>query len=602
MNTAHNLVPAIPEDAPFTPKQRAWLNGFLAGLYSYAPAGGAETAVQTMRVAILYGSQTGTSEGLAKKLSKELKAAGYTVALQSLEGYVPATLAGEGCALLIVSTYGEGEAPDTAQPFFQQLCVEHFPLMGNLSFAVLALGDSHYEHFCQFGRHLDARLEALGGTRIAPRVDSDVEVDAPYAQWKAAVLAKLRDLSSSAAAPPPAESPGSGSGSTGIPPAAYTQGEAAQTHTRENPCLSPLAEKRALTHPSSSKLTIHLDFAIQDTDLRYEVGDACGVIPQNSPALVDAVLNLLPFGGDEAVEVPKAGRVSLRDALLHHLAVNRLTRKMVTDYAAITHCAPLAQLLAPEQQEQMEKYLRGRDLVDLLREWPCGPESPADLLKFLPRLAPRLYSISSSPLAHPNSVHTTVSVVRYNAHDRDRGGVCSTLLADRVRVGDRLPIYIQTNKKFRLPEDPGAPVIMIGPGTGVAPFRAFLHHRRAAGAPGRNWLFFGERSASTDFLYREELQSMKSDGHLTRLDTAFSRDQEQKIYVQDVMMQKARRLWDWIDEGAFVYVCGDAERMAKDVDRTLRTIIQTEGAMHQDAAADYVDLLKGQRRYQRDIY
>ncbi len=593
-----NLVPSIPEDAPFTPRQRAWLNGYLAGLYSYVPA--TENATQPLRVAVLYGSQTGTAEGLARKLSKELKAAGFSVALQSLEGYVPATLAGEGCALFIVSTHGEGEAPDAAQPFFQQLCVEHFPLLENLSFAVLALGDSHYEHFCQFGRHLDARLEALGGTRISPRVDSDVDIAAPYAGWKTAVVAKLREMAVSSgvlapdsAATPPAVVPD---------PVREAPSAAAQTHTRDHPYLSSLTEKRPLTHPSSSKLTIHLDFSVKGADIRYEAGDACGVIPQNSPALVDAVLAQLPFSGNEAVEVRKIGSLQLRDALLQHLAVNRLTRKMVSEYATLTQCMQLAKLLVPEQQTELEQYLHGRDLVDLLREWPCGLQRPDDLLKFLPRLTPRLYSISSSPLAHPGSIHTTVSVVRYRTHDRDRDGVCSTLLADRVEVGDRLPIYIHPNQKFRLPKDPAASVIMIGPGTGVAPFRAFLHDRRATGATGKNWLFFGERSAATDFLYRDEFEEMHRDGHLTRLATAFSRDQERRIYVQDLMMQNARQLWSWIDEGASLYVCGNAERMAIDVDRTLHRIIEAEGAMQTEAATDYVEALRSDRRYQRDIY
>ncbi len=595
MSIAPSLIPSIPDDAPFTPAQRTWLNGYLAGLYSYAPASAATAQSQFARVAVLYGSQTGTAEGLARKCAKELKAAGFTVSVASLEGYVPATLAAERCALFVVSTYGEGEAPDSAQAFFEQLCVEHFPLLGDLSFAVLALGDSHYEHFCQFGKELDAKLEGLGGTRLIPRVDSDVEVDAPFAQWKKAILTRLRETSPvGAAAPAP----------TLDQAAAPERNHAASApaHSRENPCLSLLAEKRPLTHPSSTKLTLHLDFSMEDADLRYEAGDACGVIPQNSPALIDAVLSSLPFSGDELMEIPKIGSVTLREALLHHFAVNRISRKMVSVYARLTHCAPLETMLAPQCQAELENYLHGRDLVDLLREWPGTLQKPGDLLKFLPRLVPRLYSISSSPAAHPRRVHTTVSVVRYRAHERDRHGVCSTLLADRVQVGDRLPIYIQSNQKFRLPPDSTVPVVMIGPGTGVAPFRAFLHERRATGATGRNWLFFGERSAATDFLYREELEAMRADGHLTYLDTAFSRDQDRKIYVQDLMMQNARQLWGWIEDGAFLYVCGDAERMARDVDRTLRSIISGEAGMQEDAALEYLENLKSDRRYQRDIY
>jgi sulfite reductase (NADPH) flavoprotein alpha-component len=593
------LVPYIPEDAPFTPSQRAWLNGFVAGLYSYAAA--PESTAKPLRVALLYGSQTGTAEGLARKLAKELKAAGFEIVLSSLEGYVPATLAAESYAIFIVSTYGEGDAPDTAQAFFQQLCVEHFPLLGNLSYALLALGDSHYEHFCQFGKDLDAKLLGLGATRMLDRVESDVEVDAPYAAWKKSVGERLREIASQAdpsVSILSAEKKEENGGAAASAAPAHTMA----AHTRDNPWLAPVAEKRPLTHPSSSKLTIHLSFTIADSAVRYEAGDACGVIPYNDPGLVDNILGLLPFSGSELVEVPKSGNLPLRQALLEKCAVNRLNRNMITRYAAMGECRHLQALLPPERQTDFEQWLHGRDLVDLLKECPGVLSSPQDLMAILPKLAPRLYSISSSPAAHPGEVHTTVSVVRYHAHDRQRGGVCSTLLADRVEVGDRLPLYIQPNKKFRLPENPSAPVVMIGPGTGIAPFRAFLHERRATGARGRNWLFFGERSATTDFLYREELEQMQADEHLTHFDAAFSRDQEHKVYVQDLMMQKGKQLWKWLEEGAFVYVCGDASRMAKDVDRTLHKIAQEQGNLTEDVAELYVQALKDDRRYQRDVY
>ena len=593
------LAPYIPADAPFNNAQRAWLNGYLAGLYSYAPAKTFGAAAAPLRIAVLYGSQTGTAEGLARKLVKELKATGYTVSLHSLEGYVPATLAAETCALFIVSTYGEGDAPDCVQPFFQQLCVQHFPLLGDLSYAVFALGDSHYEHFCQFGKDLDAKLSGLGATCLLPRTVSDVEVDAPYNGWKEAIGRKLRELASLSR--PDAATMLTGEGSaTGIQ--AQLPPTVAQKHTRENPYLSSLAEKRPLTHPSSSKLTIHLDFAIEDTALQYEAGDACGIVPQNCPALVDAILDLSHFDGSEVVDVPKLGKLTLREGLLRHFAITRVTRKMISEYAALTQNSLLNALLAPDQQSELERYLHGRDVADLLQEYPGALQQVDDLLKLLPRLVPRLYSISSSPSAHAGRIHTTVSVVRYRTHDRERGGVCSTFLADRVEPGDRLPIYIQPNKKFRLPQDPAAPVIMVGPGTGIAPFRAFLHERRAAGATGRNWLFFGDRSAPTDFLYRDELEEMRDDGHLTQLDTAFSRDQERKIYVQDLMKKKARQLWRWLEDKAFIYVCGDATRMAKDVDRTLRKIVEEQGGMPPEAAETYVQALKDERRYQRDVY
>jgi len=603
---SQSLVPYIPEDAPFTPAQRSWLNGYLAGLYSYAPPQAIADTPQTLRVALLYGSQTGTAEGLARKFSKELKAAGHTVLLASLEGYVPATLAAETHAIFIVSTHGEGEAPDPAQPFFQQLCVEHFPLLGNLSYAVLALGDSHYEHFCQFGKDLDAKLEGLGGTRILERIECDVDVDAPYAAWKKAIGNRLREIASpvpAVASPVPApngETNASGSQASAIH--AASPHTASPAHTRDNPYLATLAGKRALTHPASSKLTMHLDFAITDSSIRYEVGDSCGVVPENCPELVDTVLGALPFSGNEPIEVPKIGSVPLREGLLRHFAITKLTRKMVTEYAALAQCKRLGGLLAPEHQAELEQYLHGRDLVDLLKQCPDAVQTPDTLVRMLPRLVPRLYSISSSPAAHPGQVHTTVSVVRYHSHDRDRGGVCSTQLSDRIEVGDRLPIYIQPNKKFRLPQDPAAPVIMIGPGTGIAPFRAFLHERRVIGATGRNWLFFGDRSAATDFLYRDELESMLADGHLTYLDTAFSRDQEKKIYVQDLMLKNARQFWGWLEDGASVYVCGDATHMAKDVDQMLRSIVEMQGSMSREAAEDYVHALKDNHCYHRDVY
>lgn len=596
-----SLIPCIPEDAPFTPAQRSWLNGYLAGLYSYAPAQPAAEATPALRVAVLFGSQTGTAEGLARKLSKELKAAGHAASLSSLEGYVPATLTAETHTVFVVSTYGEGEAPDSVQPFYQQLCVEHFPLLGNLSYAVLALGDSHYEHFCQFGKDLDAKLDALGGTRIIDRVDCDVDVNGPYTAWKQALGERLRELAS--ASPSVEEAAPSFVSEVALEASpAPALHPAVQKHNRDNPYLSTLKERRALTHPSSSKLTLHLDFSVESSAIRYEAGDACGVLPQNSPGLVDAVLGLLAFSGDEAIEIPKIGNTTLREGLLSHFVITRLTRKMVADFAAMTQCSHLGGLVAPDQQAELEQYLYGRDLADLLQQCPGVVQTPAELIKMLPRLTPRLYSISSSPAAHPGQVHATVSVLRYRSHDRDRGGVCSTLLSDRVEVGDRLPIYIQPNKKFRLPQDPTAPIIMIGPGTGIAPFRGFLHERRVAGAPGRNWLFFGERNSSTDFLYRDELETMRADRHLTQLDTAFSRDQSDKVYVQDLMMQKARQIWAWLQEGAYLYVCGEGVRMAKDVHHSLHRIVETQGKMSQEAAETYVQALKDNHRYERDVY
>lgn len=593
-------IPYIPENAPFTPEQRAWLNGLLAGMFSHAPQAAVETK-PSRRVAVLYASQSGTAEGLARKLAKELKAQGHTPAISTLVGYTPAALAAESCALILASTYGEGDAPDGVQPFYEQLCLEHFPRMDKLSYAVFALGDRHYEHFCKFGSDLDARLAVLGANRLADRFDCDVDVNEPFAQWKAAMIARLNENSIAqtrkASAAPQESSPRQLADST-----AHAEPQAAKTFTRDHPLLASVIDKRSLTHQTSTKCTLHVAFSIAGTGLRYEVGDACGVIPTNDLNLVAEILQKLRFNGNEQVPSLKAGTTTLHYALAHERQITRLNRKVVQGLATRGNCAPLLDLLKPEHQATLDAYVYDRGLIDLLIEYPGLIDDPHELVALLPKLTPRLYSISSSPAAHDGQIHTTVAVVRFTAHNRDRGGVCSTLFADRTSIADLLPIYIQPNKKFKLPSNPDAPMIMIGPGTGIAPFRGFLYERRALGHKGKNWLFFGERSSATDYLYREELESMHADGHLARLDTAFSRDNAHKIYVQDRMMEQAPLFWAWLQDGASVYVCGDASQMAKDVHRTLCRIAQEQGAMSAQAAEEYVGALKEEHRYHRDVY
>lgn len=602
MNVAEQRVPLIPAEAPFSPEQRAWLNGLLAGIFSSAPAPAAETR-PSMRVAVLYASQSGTAEGLARKLAKELKAQGYTPSVSTLVGYTPAALAAESFALIIASTYGDGDAPDGVQPFYEQLCLEHFPRMERLSYAVFGLGDRHYEHFCKFGIDLDTKLAGLGASPLCRRVESDLEVDTPFAAWKTDVLARLNDLALGRAhKPAPGPSVASSSPLSLMPETSKSDPASEKAISRDNPLLAPLIERRHLTQTKSPKVTLHLALAIEGSSLRYESGDSCGVIPKNDRILVAEILQSLHFNGNEKVMVGKNSPTTLHDALTNHLVITRLSRKIIQEYATRGTCAPLLDLLTPDRQTHLEKYVYDRGLVDLITEYPGVIEDPADLAAILPKLTPRLYSISSSPLVHKGQIQLTVAVVRYESHNRERGGVCSTLFADRVSVADRLPIYIQPNKKFKLPADPEAPMIMIGPGTGIAPFRAFLHERRALGHHGKNWLFFGSRSAESDYLYREELESMHSDGHLTRLDTAFSRDQNGKVYVQDRMLGNAPQLWRWMQEGASLYVCGDASRMAKDVHQTLCTVVEKEGAMSAEAAQDYVSTLKDQHRYHRDVY
>ena len=492
------------------------------------------------------------------------------------------------------------------QPFYEQLCLEHFPRMEKLTYAVLALGDRHYEHFCKFGIDLDAKLTALGASPLCSRVDCDVDVDEPFSAWKSEILERLkevavgrqrRELPSEARAE---ISPGTAHGNVKTEQTASHSATA--TVTRDNPQLAPLIEKRDLTRGHSAKVTLHLAFSTGGTGLKYESGDACGVIPRNDLNLVADILQALRMNGNEQVTVGKNISTTLHDALTSHLVITRLNRKIIQEYASRGQCAKLLALLATDQQSNLEKYVFDRGLIDLLLEFPGVIEEPTELVAILPKLTPRLYSISSSPLVHKDEIHMTVAVVRYLSHNRERGGVCSTLFADRTAVADKLPLYIQPNRKFRLPSNPEAPMIMIGPGTGIAPFRAFLHERRALGHRGKNWLFFGARSAATDFLYRDELEAMHSDGHLSRLDTAFSRDQDDKVYVQDRMLQNAPTLWNWLQDGASIYVCGDASHMARDVQSALCTVVEKQGGMNEEAAQEYVATLKEQHRYHRDVY
>ncbi len=602
-------IPHIPDNAPFSPEQRAWLNGFLAGLFSHAP-GNAQPAEKpiSLRFAVYFASQTGTAERLAKKMVKELKAQGHTAEIGSFEKLTLADLAKQENTLFLASTYGEGDPPDHAKAFRDQLFSDAAPELKTLRYSVFCLGDKHYEHFCKFGIDLDERLQVLGATRFIPRTESDVEVDAPFDQWKNDLKPHLShkhgesnvSLQADHVHAPAQAERTTGWGSTHSNGAALREPE--HIHTRDNPFYAALIERRALTSDVSSKLTLHLGLALESSALHYQAGDACGVLAQNDPALVDDLLAHLPFSGSATIDIPKLGVTTVREALLHHLQPTRLSRKIVQYFAERSGSKSLAALLPPEQATHLDTFMYDRGLIDLLTEFPGVLTEAAELLAILPRLAPRLYSISSSPAAHGREVHCTVAVVRYRTHNRERGGIASTMLADRVDMGERLPIYIQPNKKFRLPKDPRTPMIMIGPGTGIAPFRAFLHERQALGQSGKNWLFFGERSARTDFLYCEELRTMCDTGHLTRLDTAFSRDQAHKIYVQDRMVEHGAELWRWLCDGAQLFVCGDASRMAKDVDAALHTVLEQQGRMDAEAAKDYVSDMHDNGRYHRDVY
>jgi sulfite reductase (NADPH) flavoprotein alpha-component len=573
-----------------------WLNGYLAGLFSDAGAGAsamaglsAAPATPAKPLTILFGSQTGTAEGIAKKTAKVAETRGFKPQLVCMDQYEKANLAAAEHVLVITSTYGDGDPPDNAQSFWSYLKGESAPRMERTHFSVLALGDTNYPAFCQFGKLCDARLEELGAQRVHSRVDCDVDYDASANSWTEGVLTALSSSNGPAAA---ALSLPSGVSEA---PAA----DAPQGFSRANPFPARLKTNLVLTGPGSGKEVRHFEIALAGSGLSYEVGDALGLMPTNCPELVSELLHVLGCDGEEAVVTPDGKESSLRLALTQSYDIAKPSPDLLK--AASARNAKLAELLDPARKDDLKKFLWGREVIDVLAGM-SAPFTASEFVALLKKLQPRLYSISSSLKAHPDEVHLTVGAVRYEAHGRARKGVASTFLADRVGADTTMPVFIQVSHGFRLPTNGDTPIIMCGPGTGIAPFRAFLEERAAVGAKGKNWLFFGDQKRATDFLYQEQLEDWLTSGHLARLDLAFSRDQAEKIYVQNRMLENAAELWAWLQEGAHFYVCGDASRMAKDVDAALHKIAETAGGLSAEAAAEYVAKLKTDKRYQRDVY
>lgn len=564
-------IPHIPDTAPFTAEQRQWLNGFLAGMFS-----GASTSTEPKEpLLVLYGSQTGTATTLAKKTAKAAEARGFAPKVVCMEKHESVAWENESNVLVITSTYGEGEPPDNAQAFWNWLASDTAPRLEHVKYSVLALGDTNYEAFCEFGKKCDARLAALGATCAASRRDCDVDYEAPYAEWTESALTAL------------------GKNVTQPVPAVLNAPTAVVGFDKKNPFPAKLLTNRLLTTAGSQKEVRHFELTLADSGLTYEVGDALGIFPANSPTVVDAVLKKLDCDGEEAV-LSGASEVPLRLALTKHFDITKPTNELL---AAIAERTPDFAAIHADKAA-LKTWLYGREVSDVLA-LIAQPFAPSELIPLLRKMAPRLYSISSSPKAHPGEVHLTVGIVRYESQGVARGGVCSTFLADRA--GD-VPVFVQPSHGFKLPVSGDTPIIMIGPGTGLAPFRAFVEERIAVGAKGKNWIFFGNQRRATDFLYEDTLPAWLRDGHLTYLDLAFSRDQAEKIYVQHRMAEQAAEVWKWLEEGAHFYVCGDASRMAKDVDAALHKLIETAGGKSPEDAAAYVSKLKADKRYQRDVY
>jgi sulfite reductase (NADPH) flavoprotein alpha-component len=587
-------VPLIPDSAPFSVEQRAWLNGFLAGLFSRQPGSVSQPSTLDSQptaalqpLTILFGSQTGTAEGLAKRAAKEAGKRGFAAMVLDMAQTDTARLAAEKNVLVITSTYGDGEPPDNAKALWEALGKDGVPSLAALRFSVCSLGDTNYAQFCRCGQDFDARLEKHGATRVSPRVDCDLEYEEKFLTWLDTSLTALGSaaagenqnskIQTSAAAPAPAAEP------------------AEPAYSKKNPYPALLLTSRNLNGAGSAKSVHHIEFDLGTSGLSYEAGDALGVIPQNCTELVADVLAALGCDGEEAVSAPDGSPTSLRHALTAFYDLGKPSPELIAAYSSpapgVSTAATTAVAVAHHH------------VIDVLHAYPETRVTPARFVGLLKKIQPRLYSISSSPKAHPGQVHLTVGAVRYDHAGRPRKGVCSTFLADRATAGEtRVGVFVHGNKAFRPPANGDVPMIMVGPGTGIAPFRAFLEERQASGAKGKNWLFFGDQRAATDFLYREHLETMQKAGILTRLDTAFSRDQTEKIYVQHRMLEAAAELYAWLEAGAHFYVCGDASRMAKDVDVALHQVVEKAGGKTAEQAAAYVQNLKATKRYARDVY
>ncbi|SKA86294.1 sulfite reductase (NADPH) flavoprotein alpha-component [Prosthecobacter debontii] len=578
--------------ASFTPAQRFWLGGYLSAgdvgagtLPSAAPALAASAA--PVKLTILYGSESGNSEKLADLSAKEAKKRGLVTTVKNMADIEPSALAKLENLLVIISTWGDGEPPETAATFYKAFMSASLDL-SKLSYSVCALGDTSYEKFCQMGKDFDVRLETLGAKRVHDRVDCDVQYEKPHRTWLEGALSAFT----------PAQPVASAAPAFAIP----TFMAVAPQYDKANPFGAELKERVLLNGKGTAKETWHYEFSLEGSGLAYEPGDALGIVPRNGPDVVEDFLKAAKLNGSEKVEVPDVGAKALSLALEENLDITALSRSVLVKLQEVTKSKKLAKLLEDGSKDKLKEYLYGRGIVDALEDFAPKGLPPETLLSILRPLPPRLYSIASSPLAHQDEVHLTVASVRYDSYGRKRKGVASTYLADLVKTEDKVPVYIQHNKNFRLPASGDTPIIMVGPGTGVAPFRAFVEHRAALEQKGKSWLFFGDQRYMFDFLYQVEWQDHLASGALTKLDVAFSRDQPEKIYVQQRMLERAKELYAWLEDGAHFYVCGDANRMAHDVNDALLHIIEKQGGKSHAAAEAYLEDLKKAKRYQRDVY
>lgn len=572
------------------PNALLWLNGYVEGLIN---AGSKNTKQQQLKtITILYGTQTGNAKKVAEQLVKDLSVhKNLELSLVDADHFKPKDLKNHQYLLLIVSTHGEGEAPDSIAAFHKYVLGNKAPNLENLQFAVFGLGDSSYEKFCQTAIEFDQRFEELGASRLLPRVDVDVAYEALAAKWTNDLVKVLSSNTNATDVVRP----------SGLEPTLALAIEEPTTYSKNQPFIGEVLASVNLNDARSAKQTHHIEIDLSDSGITYEAGDALGVWPLNRAEQVQQILSAISANGNEQVEVENKS-ISLYEALRTTFEINKIGVPLIQKLAPLFDDNTLNELLT--DKIKLKEWALNKSLGDLFEgcRLKKGGVDFQWLIGQLRRISPRLYSISSSLNANSDEVHLTVAKVVYTTEDgKQQVGLCSNYLC-KLEEGEKVAVYVHRNEKFRLPEDPSKPIIMIGPGTGIAPFRAFLQERAWQKATGKNWLFYGDRSLKYDFLYQKEILRWRDEGLLTKLDVAFSRDQEQKIYVQHKIEQQGAELWQWLLKGGYIYICGDAKYMAKDVHQSLLQLIEQHGNLGKAAAENYLETLRKNGRYQRDVY
>ncbi|MFQ3209044.1 MAG: sulfite reductase (NADPH) flavoprotein alpha-component [Colwellia sp.] len=581
--------------ADYSSLQLAWASGYLAAKSEQgqnAQLVPVATAVAAKTLTILYASQTGNAKGVASQLEKSAKAAGITVVLKNIADYKAKSLKNESHLLIVASTNGEGEAPDDAIEFHEFLLGKKAPKLPNLSYSVLALGDSSYEFFCQTGKDFDERLQALGAKQLAPRLDCDVDYDSECESWTLSIVESLKNELTQT--------------DTALTPVSYigdlpTAGATSQ-YSKQNPFAAEFSLSQKITGRHSAKDVRHIEIDLAESGLTYQVGDALGVWFENDETLVAKLLTELNFSGDEKITLKVSGEVqelSLQEALVSQLEITQTAPAFIEFWAQHSQNS---KLLALASDKNLAREFAGEhQVIDVVNLAKADVDAQS-FVNALRKITPRLYSIASAQSEVEEEVHLTVGLVSFDANGDTRTGGASGFLCQRLEEGQKVRVFVEHNDNFRLPQSDDTPVIMIGPGTGVAPFRAFMQEREAREATGDNWMFFGDQTFTQDFLYQVEWQNYLKSGLLTRMDVAFSRDQAEKIYVQDRLKEQANEVFSWLERGAHLYICGDANRMAKDVHQTLVEIIQEHGKLSAEQAEDYLKSLRSNKRYQKDVY